>query len=341
MRHTVYLPPIGPDIREVTITSVVVRVGASLRPREMYMSAATDKIDVELEIEYAAVVLEILVHKGEVVPAGGPVLVVETVDDPAFVERSDEIANIEIGLRYLGSRDPVNVCSRPELRSYAFSEFEVFVGRAATVARQFRGIDLLSLDKDLVDELRAVLFQLTKLVSQMDGFRPESLDFAVLDEQQLVKWDVGVRSEEAQSRFERLLDRAKGVLQPQDAPFVFVSYSHHDQAFVVEFTQRLTRRGIQYFLYERDVDPGHSIVQRVHDELKRASHALVLISEAGIQSRWVAYEIGYARGRDIAVVPYLLTPGLALPSYIAGYRYLKLDEEEVFLDRLAKFGRDG
>jgi len=326
------------------VTSVLVSPGSVLQARDLYMAVATDKIDIELELGFPAVVLEVPVRPGDVVAAGGVLLVVDVDDDVEEVERLTEISNVEIGLRYLASRDASSVCSRPELKSYKFSEYEVFVERTAAIASQLRDMNPVGFDPDLVNDLRAVLFQLTRLVSEMDGFRPERRGDEVLDHHSEVKWRVGVHSEESLRRFEQLLSAASGgyglpQTEGEERRYVFVTYSHKDRPFVDRFCGRLGDQGIRFFRDER-VEPGEELVERVEKELARATHVVVIISSASLQSQWVAYEIGFARGRGITVVPYIIYPGLKMPGFISRYRYLQREEEAVFIERLAGFERE-
>jgi len=344
MRKSIFLPEIGSDIREVKVTSIETEPGAVLRPNELYMTVATDKVDIELELQHPAVVIDVPVSLGDVVAAGGLLLEVEVDDDAELLERWDAISNVEIGLRYLASRKAETVCSRPELESYKFSEFEIFVQRTARIATKCRELDPLDIPSELVDDVRTVLFQLTRLISEMDGFNPERFGLNVLDRHLYVKWRVGVQSEEVLRRFERLCERASGEARRRDRDrseraYLFVSYSQEDHLFVSEFLDRVAGHGIRYFRDERDVELGQRIQARVEEELASASHVVVVVTAASLQSQWVAYEIGFARGREITVVPYVIHSGLRLPDFISGYRYLRQKEEDAFVRSLARFRR--
>jgi transcriptional regulator with XRE-family HTH domain len=117
--------------------------------------------------------------------------------------------------------------------------------------------------------------------------------------------------------------------------FVFISYSHTDAEFANGFAERLRKAGIPHFRDVKSIAWGEDISERVHQALEESSHLVVLISPASAQSQWVPYEMGYAKGRNVVLIPYLLHPSMPLPSFIASRRYLSSpDEEGVFIASL-------
>lgn len=112
------------------------------------------------------------------------------------------------------------------------------------------------------------------------------------------------------------------------SPFVFISYCHDDKTVAVEFGRRLTALGVQHFRDEDSIDWGEDIPSKVHEALERATHLVVLISPGIERSQWVAYETGYARGRRVQVVPYLLHPQMKLPGFVSSKRYIKDQQDE-------------
>jgi hypothetical protein len=106
-------------------------------------------------------------------------------------------------------------------------------------------------------------------------------------------------------------------------PYVFISYSHDDADFAEGFSTRLQQARIPHFRDTDAIEWGESIPERVHSALERATHLVVLISPGSEKSQWVAYEMGYARGRQVTLVPYLLHPRMTVPGFIANLRYLR------------------
>ena len=67
---------------------------------------------------------------------------------------------------------------------------------------------------------------------------------------------------------------------------------------------------------------------------------IVLISPAGAKSDWVPYEMGFAKGKGITVIPYLLHPKMDVPSFIGDALCLRgLQDEEVLIKELSKYRR--
>lgn len=110
--------------------------------------------------------------------------------------------------------------------------------------------------------------------------------------------------------------------------YVFISYSHDDADFAAGLAARLNRAGVPYFRDTEIIQWGEDIPDRVHSALDEATHLVVLISPGSAHSAWVAYEMGYARGRRITLVPYLLHPRMDVPGFIANIRHLRTRSEE-------------
>lgn len=115
---------------------------------------------------------------------------------------------------------------------------------------------------------------------------------------------------------------------PEKEPFLFISYSHTDKEFAVNFSKRLTRAGIKHFRDVASIRWGESIPRRVREGLESATHLVVLISPGSAESQWVAYEMGYAHGRNVDLVPYLLHPSMKIPGFIANLRCMVTRKDE-------------
>jgi hypothetical protein len=123
-------------------------------------------------------------------------------------------------------------------------------------------------------------------------------------------------------------------------PYIFVSYSHADAKFAMALADRMKAAKIPHFRDLESIDWGEDIPDRIHQALERATHLVVLISPGSEKSQWVAYEMGYARGRHVTLVPYLLHPSMVLPGFIQSKRYLRdATDERRFLASLAKLVR--
>ncbi len=126
----------------------------------------------------------------------------------------------------------------------------------------------------------------------------------------------------------------------EDKAYVFISYSHVDKNHAAELARRLERARIQYFLdIEESIALGTRLDTIVRESLDNASHMVVLISPAMAQSAWVPYEMGYARAKEIIVIPYLLHGDMSVPAFIANHRYVREEDIDALINMLKGYRR--
>ena len=113
----------GESIMEATILEWLKSEGDSIEQDESILEVATDKVDTEVPCTHAGVLKEILAKKGEIIPVGQPIAVIETVgiikhplgldDLPDDYEQPDDMAVSEVpGIS--GARgNGINQLSRP------------------------------------------------------------------------------------------------------------------------------------------------------------------------------------------------------------------------------------
>jgi hypothetical protein len=117
-------------------------------------------------------------------------------------------------------------------------------------------------------------------------------------------------------------------------PKVFISYSHIDSKVADEITEVLSNQTIEFFRDIKDIEWGDSIDTEVQNGLDDASALLVIISPASLKSQWVPFEIGYAAGKRIKILPFLTHPSLDVPSYIKDLKYLvTINEVQEFFSK--------
>lgn len=119
--------------------------------------------------------------------------------------------------------------------------------------------------------------------------------------------------------------------------FVFISYSHSDKPFVLKFASRLRKAEIGFFMDTENIAWGEEIPKIVKEALVRATHLVVMISPGSEQSAWVSYEVGYAHGREVILIPYLLHPAMKVPGFLANIRYVTRKEESGLIESLQTF----
>lgn len=98
---------------------------------------------------------------------------------------------------------------------------------------------------------------------------------------------------------------------------VFISYARADYAVALEIIRILNELGISYFMDTKDIGWGDVFPEKIRQALDEATSVIVIVSPASLQSHWVPYEIGHATGARKEILPYLVTPSLELPQYLA------------------------
>lgn len=104
---------------------------------------------------------------------------------------------------------------------------------------------------------------------------------------------------------------------------IFISYSRVDNSYADEVEKVLKDNGVQYFFDRKDINWGDRIDTKIEEGIKSSDAILVLISPASLKSDWVPYEIGFAKGAGLQVLPYLVHPSVDIPGYLANKLYLR------------------
>lgn len=108
---------------------------------------------------------------------------------------------------------------------------------------------------------------------------------------------------------------------------VFISYSHVDARIAQEIAKALNHLGVAHFHDVKDINWGDKILEKVHGGLREASHLILLISPGSVKSQWVAFEVGYALGLNVCILPFLTHPSLEVPDFLRGIKHIaSLDE---------------
>lgn len=104
---------------------------------------------------------------------------------------------------------------------------------------------------------------------------------------------------------------------------VFISYNHNEKDFVEKLMSILEKESIDYFVDEK-IDVGEDIVESIHNSMLICTHLIVVISYGSIKSSWVPYEIGYAKGCGLSIIPVITYPNLDIPMYIRNLKYIDI-----------------
>src|SRR5262249_19812272 len=104
----------------------------------------------------------------------------------------------------------------------------------------------------------------------------------------------------------------------------FLSYSRIDCKIADEIAKVLSELHVSCFLDVKDLAPGEDFEAKVMAELSECAAVLVVISPASLQSTWVSYELGYARGWRKQILPLVTKPepDLTLPIYLSRLHHL-------------------
>ena len=78
----------------------------------------------------------------------------------------------------------------------------------------------------------------------------------------------------------------------------FISYAHVDEEFCRLLTRDLRDIGIKVWFADEDIKGGQKILKQIYNAIQRYDRLLLVLSEASINSDWVAKEIKRARKRE-------------------------------------------
>jgi hypothetical protein len=110
-------------------------------------------------------------------------------------------------------------------------------------------------------------------------------------------------------------------------PSVFISYFHEDrdQAYLVNAHLRSLQ--IETFFDDVGLQIGDAWRDKIRNALDAASALVVLCTSSAVASTEVLFEVAYAMGRRIPVLPLLWDRSCALPAFLAGRQYLDFSDK--------------
>jgi len=115
---------------------------------------------------------------------------------------------------------------------------------------------------------------------------------------------------------------------------VFLSYSHQDTGVADDICAVFHELGVEYFRDKRSIDWGDPIDSEVRLGLDQARLMLLIVSPASLKSWWVIYEVGYAAGRRMRILPFLTHPSLEMPPYLGHLKHCStVDEVREYFSR--------
>lgn len=109
---------------------------------------------------------------------------------------------------------------------------------------------------------------------------------------------------------------------------VFISYSHADRSMAEAIANSLNDSGISVWWDQWDIQPGDSLITKIFEHgLSKATHFIVLLSPASVNSTWVKEELSIATIRRIEemvrVIP-VLVEDAEIPSALRSLFWVDL-----------------
>jgi len=119
-------------------------------------------------------------------------------------------------------------------------------------------------------------------------------------------------------------------------PKVFISYSHADSDWAREFAQSLSRRGVDVWLDQSEIQIGDSLRDAIEKGLRESDLIVALINPESLKRPALFFELGAALGmgkRIVGVVPKGFDAS-QLPQSLRLRRYLVKGSPETTADLL-------
>ncbi len=123
----------------------------------------------------------------------------------------------------------------------------------------------------------------------------------------------------------RSLLAALAAAPPEEGQrYIFVSYSHRDERFVIPLARDLMGRGIRIWLDQREIIAGEDWMQQLEEGLKETDALLVVLSPRSVASKYVMQEVAAAQAAKKPVFPIMyktcdLPPNLS-PIHFVDFR---------------------
>jgi hypothetical protein len=145
-------------------------------------------------------------------------------------------------------------------------------------------------------------------------------------------------------------DKTPFLIKLADMAHVFVSHRGTDATEAERLASRLRDAGHEVWLDSWKLEAGASIVDRINDGLKNATHLILCYSSSGIDTEWIKREWQPAlalqlAGQGVKIIPVRLTGG-SPPPILADIFFIDLTTDwgvgvQRLIDTLAKDGREG
>ena len=111
---------------------------------------------------------------------------------------------------------------------------------------------------------------------------------------------------------------------------VFISYAQHDQEWVHQLTEELSKKGVNVWIAEKEIAIGESIEDKLEEGLRSSGSIVFVLGPESVHSYNLFFELGAALGmgkRVIAIVNKEV--GFAdIPGPIRLRKYVLMDDPQ-------------
>jgi hypothetical protein len=108
---------------------------------------------------------------------------------------------------------------------------------------------------------------------------------------------------------------------------VFISYSSIDRQKARSIARTLKTQEIPHFLDKKDMSWGDRMTQSISNGFNEGTELVVIISSNSLNSKWVPFEIGYAKGKGTTILPLMIDPTLEVPGYLSELHHISSNEQ--------------
>jgi len=120
------------------------------------------------------------------------------------------------------------------------------------------------------------------------------------------------------------------VKKPFRGVVIFLSHSTEDMTLVRQLEEQMENEGIKVIIAEDIRESGVEIEQKLQTKIRESSTVIALLTEKGVNSKWVAYETDYAKHIGRHVIP-LKEENVNIESKLEWVPFSKYDPpEELF-----------
>lgn len=117
---------------------------------------------------------------------------------------------------------------------------------------------------------------------------------------------------------------------------IFVSHATQDKEIVRTLVDELENTGVELWVSYRDIAPGSDWQMAIEETMERATHVLVAVTQACIDSAYVRAEVEFALSDNKIVIPVLLEADVRLPLRWRAVQHVDwTDRSEEAIGRLA------